>query len=944
MGPPNAPSDVLSVVSPTWLVGGGEVIELIRAKDWSTTPLGPLSDWPESLRSTVSLILASSFPLNLIWGDGAVQIWNDAYAGFCGDKHPVMFGSDYRECWASAWPAIGEAFDAARAGSTVFLEDQPMFLDRKGYLEETWFTMSLSPIRDNMGEIAGLLLPVTETSARMLSERRTRALRDLSTGASGARSTSEAIACIAEVLEKTSLDVPLALLYLRDQDNTHARLRGQAGVHVGAAISQRELPLDGDSPVALALRDDTTVMVDDITARYGPVHAGAYGEPLQRAMVVPITPLGAGRPTGAMFLGVSTRLELDDIYYGFLDLVARNVTGSLTSANAHEQERARADGLAELDRAKTTFMTNISHEFRTPLTLMLGPLEDELAERSLSPTRRERLSMVHRNGLRLLRLVNSLLDFSRTESGRVQPKFQATNLAAFTAELAGLFRYTIEAAGLDFKVDCDSLPEPAFVDREMWERIVMNLLSNAFKHTFEGGISLGLRRRGDQVELEVRDTGVGIPADALPHLFERFRRVSDTPSRTIEGTGIGLALIQELAHRHGGEVTVESEQGSGSSFVVTIPGGRAHIPAELVTDGGQSATASGLAASQVEEAAGWITLGDGATDVDDVADHPVRARGGFRPRILVVDDNADMRRHLVQMLEPVYEIVTAPDGALALEAALASPPDLVLTDVMMPLLDGFGLLAALREDPRTSTTPVIMLSARAGEEAAVDGIRAGVDDYLAKPFTAQELIVRISRSLELARIRRESEQRLEGTNRELTDALDQLESLARTDPGTGLPNRRAWEAELTREVSRASRTSNPLCVAMLDVDHLKVHNDTYGHQAGDTLLREAGTAWRVALRVTDVVARIGGDEFALLLPDCALAQAGQVLERVIAATPYEQTCSAGLVCWDGSETPDALVGRADAALYHAKQTGRARVTVRHSGPAPTQRGQQGVAP
>jgi hypothetical protein len=173
-----------------WLVGDGGVAELIRTKDWSQTPLGPLEQWSESLRTTVSLILASLFPINLIWGDGAVQIWNDAYAVVCAEKHPVMFGSDYRECWRSAWSGVGAAFESARAGRASFLENQPMFLDRNGYLEETWFTFSMSPIRDQRGRIAGLFLPVTETSAQMLSDRRTRTLRALSARAGQARTIS----------------------------------------------------------------------------------------------------------------------------------------------------------------------------------------------------------------------------------------------------------------------------------------------------------------------------------------------------------------------------------------------------------------------------------------------------------------------------------------------------------------------------------------------------------------------------------------------------------------------------------------------------------------------------------------------------------------------------------------------------------------------------------
>jgi diguanylate cyclase (GGDEF)-like protein len=809
-----------------------------------------------------------------------------------------------------------------------------MFLDRHGYLEETWFTFSLSPIRDERGQVAGLLLPVTETSARMLSERRVRALRDLSTRVNSARTVSETIVGTTEVLRQAALDVPLALLYLRDGDADHVRLRGSSGAQGPTAIQQAQLPLDGDSPVAMAMRDDVSLVIDDLVARYGPVHAGHHEESLQRALVVPITPVGAERSIGAMVLGISTRLPLDDLYRGFLDLVAQSVTGSLSSATAHEQDRARADGLAELDRAKSAFFSDLSHEFRTPLTLMLGPLEDELAERGGPTESNERLSMVQRNGIRLLRLVNSLLDFSRTESGRAKPTYQATDLAAFTVELAGLFEYAIEAAGLTFEISCGSLPEPVFVDREMWERIVLNLMSNAFKHTFEGGIAVTLSWRADHAELVVSDTGIGVSAEELPRLFERFHRVNDARSRTIEGTGIGLALVEELVARHGGQVSVESEPGVGTSFAVAIPAGRKHLPAELVGEFGEDASASSQAVAQAGETREWLTVNDGAVHDAGEASVPARVHDGLRPSVLLADDNADMLRHVSRLLEPNFDVVTAPDGVLALEAAFASPPDLVLTDVMMPRLDGFGLLAALRRDDRTCTIPVIMLSARAGEEASVEGVRAGVDDYVVKPFSGQELTARVSRSLEMARLRRESERRLEATNTELAQALAQLESIARADPGTGLPNRRAWDEELPREIERARRKSYPLCLALLDLDHLKAYNDTHGHQAGDTLLREAGAAWRTALRVTDVVARVGGDEFGVLMPDCELDHATEVLQRVRTATPYNATCSVGLACWDGVESSETLVGRADGALYSAKESGRGRTAVTETGARP----------
>jgi signal transduction histidine kinase len=758
-----------------WLVDDSEIAELIRSKDWSQTQLGPIECWPESLQTTVSLCLASSFPINLIWGPGYVQIWNEAYSHICGEKHPGMLGSDYRECWASAWPAIGAAFDTACAGETAFLENQPMFLDRNGYLEETWFTFSLSPIRDETGEVVGLFHPVTETTQGMLSARRTRCLRDLSSRAMDVRSVEQATALSLDVLSWFVPELPFLLLYMVDED-AGARLVGHTGLDAGHAISPPVINLAcpaAGSAVADVLRTGEMSHVTDLRTRFGEVHAGAYEEPLEQALLLPLTLPGLERPAGVLAAGVSTRLPLDETYRGFFDLVAAGVTSVLASATAYEQERSRAEALAEIDRAKTAFFSNVSHEFRTPLTLMLGPLEEELADaQALEPLHRERLETAHRNSLRLLRLVNSLLDFSRIESGRVLASYLPTDLAACTTDLVSLFRSATDRAGLELIVDCDALPEPVLVDREMWEKIVLNLLSNAFKHTFEGTITVTLRWREDSAELSVTDTGVGIAAQELPRLFERFHRVKDARSRSIEGTGIGLALVRELAQLHGGDVRVESEEGQGSRFTVSVRGGRAHLPADQVHDASDAPSASGFAAAHVDEALNWLVL-EGASELSDT--DGVNGFDGGEPatrraRVLLADDNKDMRRHIQRLLESRFDVTAVGDGAAALQSALREPPDLVLTDVMMPRLDGFGLVAALRDHDQTRTIPVIMLSARAGEEAAVEGIGAGADDYLVKPFSARELMARVCGCIALAGSRRQAAEQLEEANRELASA------------------------------------------------------------------------------------------------------------------------------------------------------------------------------
>jgi len=441
----------------------------------------------------------------------------------------------------------------------------------------------------------------------------------------------------------------------------------------------------------------------------------------------------------------------------------------ITEKKAYERENARQrEELAKLDELKTEFFANISHEFRTPLTLMLGPLEDALADPAeLSAINRRRIELAHRNALRQFKLVNTLLDFSRIEAGRIQASYEATDLAQLTAELASVWRSAIERAGMQLSIDCRPLSEPVYIDREMWEKIVLNLISNAFKFTFEGQIEVSLAQVGACAVLTVKDTGTGIPTDELPRLFDRFHRVKGARSRSFEGSGIGLALVQELVRLHGGSVRVESEIENGSRFIVSVPLGKDHLPADRVEAPRLLASTASRAEAYVEEALRWLPeTQPGAREGSNGGTRLLRyGREAIEPNtpaptigshVLLVDDNADMREYVARLLEQGgHRVQTAMDGITALEAARAAPPDLILTDVMMPGLDGFALLRKLRSDVALRRTPVILLSARAGEESRIEGLEAGADDYLIKPFSARELLARVDSQLKMARLRRE---------------------------------------------------------------------------------------------------------------------------------------------------------------------------------------------
>lgn len=779
-----------------FLKSGGEMGGLIRALDWSKTPLGPRESWPLTLRMMVGFLLANRFPLMLWWGPEYVCIYNDAYRPILGRKHPWALGLPVRECWQEIWHVLQPLIDAPfNGGPATWMEDFQVEINRYGFTEETHFTIAYSPVPDETAPrgIGGVLATVHEITEKVIAERRAAALRDLGTHVAESETAEDACAVAAAMLANYAKDVPFALLYLIDPDSKHARLAGAAGVGRSEAISPLLVELDGPAgasggwPLAEAIGHDEMVIVEDLRNRFDAVPAGPWSDAPSSAVVMPLRSNKAHQLAGFLIAGISPRLALDNLYRAFLELVATQVATSIAKARAYEEERKRAEALAEIDRAKTAFFSNVSHEFRTPLTLMLGPLEEELAADTLGPLSRERLALVHRSGLRLQKMVNSLLDFSRIEAGRVQAVYEPTDLASLTIDVASNFRSAMEKAGLAFHVNCPPLSEPVYVDREMWEKIVLNLLSNAFKFTFEGSVTVALRPSDEGVELSVEDTGIGIPAHEMPHLFERFHRVKDAHGRTFEGTGIGLALVNELVRLHGGSVRVESDLEKGSAFRVYIPLGASHLPQERISGERRLASTALRSEVYVAEALRWLpdhsSVDDSTSGEAVMEEVPLAAPSGSgcagpRRRVLLADDNADMRQYIQRLLNRDYDVTAAANGEEALRAAREQLPDLVLSDAMMPGLDGFGLLRELRADPITAMVPVILLSARAGEEARIEGLDAGADDYLIKPFSARELAARIRAVLTLAHVRREAQAELLKRETELRRANEELEQFA----------------------------------------------------------------------------------------------------------------------------------------------------------------------
>lgn len=756
------------------------MIDVISAYDWSTTPLGHVASWPDSLRAAVRILVTSRFPMWMAWGPQLTMLYNDAYALVTlGNKHPWALGKPAQEVWYEIWRDIGPRIERVMTtGEASWDETLGLILERSGFPEETFHTFSYSPLAGANDKIEGMLCVVMEDTQRVRGERQLASLSTLAGALVDANTKFEVFAAIERGLAGEK-DIPFALVYCFEGDGSKLSLVAHSGIAPGHPAAPREIDtnsLGSPWPVDVLINSNRALTIDRLEALFPYLPTGVWDKPPRQARLLPITRRGQDKPAGVFIAALNPYRQFDAGYEGFLDLAAGQISASITNAEAYETEKRRAEELTDLDRAKTAFFSNVSHELRTPLTLILGPIEDSLLNQS--PPSQESLKMLHRNALRLLKLVNGLLDFVRIEVGRVRANYEPTDLSLLTAQLASVFRSAVERAGLRLVVECPPLPEPVFVDREMWEKIVLNLLSNALKSTFEGEIRVSISTDATGAVLTVQDTGTGIPERELPHLFERFNRIEGARRRSHEGSGIGLALVHELVQMHGGIISVESKSGSGTTFKVRLHFGHEHLPEGSIAQGSVGPLVlQGSSVAYLQEALGWLPGHDqiGSAIAGSVAgdqdDEPAAA--GAKPVVLLVDDNVDMRDYVRSLLVGRFEVIGASNGRIALEEVSRRTPDLVLTDVMMPEMDGFALLAALRNDPATAFIPIIMLSARAGEEARIEGVESGADDYLTKPFTARELVARVEAQLKMARMRYEAAEQRTALTQEINRARQQ---------------------------------------------------------------------------------------------------------------------------------------------------------------------------
>lgn len=718
----------------------GPISDILRSTDWAATPLGPVDAWPESLCSAIKVALPSQVPTLLWWGQELVQLYNEAAVPVIGRKHPAATGQRAAECYREAWSELGPLTERVLSGrGATFSRDLFLHYQRHGYDEETYWTFSYSPVHDG-DRVAGVLVVAMDTTRQVLAERRLGLLHRLGDVSSAeAHSAHEAVGAAIAVIGQSRADVPFALAHLLGDSRRTLHLAGSFGVDEGTVAAWTVIPgPDEDVPSWKVTASGRAELVRGISARYGATfERSVLGVAVpDDCLILPLHDRASGSVAGSLILGLNPYREVDDDYVAFCRSVARQVSTAFTDGLAYDAQHRRAEALAKLDATKTRFLQNVSHEFRTPLTLILGSLR---ALREDGHGQREDIDTAERSAQRLQRLVESLLEFARADAGELHTVLEPTDLATVTADVASMFRAGIERAGLRLVVDTRPLSRPVQVDPEMWVRIVANLMSNAVKFTPSGTITLRLRQDVGEAVLEVADTGVGISADELERIFTRFHQVPGVLSRSREGAGIGLSLVSDLASAHHGSVGVDSTPGAGSTFTVRVPVGSVTTAARPVDIRG------GTAEAFRAEVGSWAERAP--TDPATGSQRPGPGGG----HVLLVEDHADMRRYISGLLRSDGWTVTAvPDVPAALQA---EEPDLVLSDVMLPGTDGVELVRILRKLPATARTPIVLLTARAGPDSAAEGLRAGADDYIVKPFDPDELLARVRVHLELARLR-----------------------------------------------------------------------------------------------------------------------------------------------------------------------------------------------
>ncbi|WP_370074176.1 ATP-binding protein [Nocardioides sp.] len=765
----------------------GEMAERMAAHPWDRNVLGPPAQWPPVLRTTVSMVLRSKYPMTLTWGEQFVMLYNDAYVPVLGEKHPDALGSPLAEQFPEIWDAIGPMQRAVlQGGEATWDENLPLVLERGDGPEECFFTFSYSPVPDG-DQPGGVLAVLSMTTPEVLGARRLAILNDV--GAVSASDPKTAAAAIAAALDRHPSELPGGRVWLSE---------GAAPV-VAAAFGEPGPALEAPTPVV-----GPTILGAGRTAWRGLGGAHRPGHAVASPSEEQAADAGEDDTSAVLELRLPELRPLDEGHRRFLDQLSQAVAQRLEAARARELEAQRAAALSELNTAKTHFLSTMSHELRTPLTLLLGPLHDVLSGR-VDVLDRAAVEQLNGQCQRLLGMVEDLLEISRSESGRLVAHPEAVDVDELTAQLVEPLLEAGERAGLRMSRTFRGAGT-CLLDVRLWENVVLNLVSNAVKYTLEGSVHVDLAM-DDRLVLTVRDTGIGIPEAQQPLVFQRFHRVRAGEGRSIEGAGVGLAIVADAVAELGGEVSLESAPGVGTTVTVRLPVREAEAAPAPAT----APTALRLAGVRAK-ALDLVPVGEPGPERRPAA-------GSAGPTLLVVDDNVAMRQHVASALGEVGRVLVAADGVEALEVLARGDVDLVVSDVMMPRLDGEGLVAAIRESPDRPDVPVILLSARAGSEAAISGLGRGADDYVAKPFSREELVARVRAHLELSSLRRERQRRrdretmLAGVSHDMQTPLATIANALELLTSLGIPD---LPPEITGTMTRSVASLRGLVAEFLD--------------------------------------------------------------------------------------------------------------------------------
>jgi signal transduction histidine kinase/CheY-like chemotaxis protein len=729
-----------------------------------------------------------------------------------------IFGRPARETWAQIWDYLRPLLDQALAGEAVYRENDLMTFRTygNGILQESHHHWRYVPIRDKAGSVIGLYNQSIEITESVLAERRLSTVRAFSEQMLVVRSLKEYYDSIVEVLDDNPKDAPFAICYsvkprvpgAVDGDidvklertlgvphndpsapetitvNIAPKAKnifgpGTAGfssptlsaisaMSSGSGNSRGHLFADGNAwPIQRALASRQCVIVQDCRELIKDYPLREWDELPISAIVVPICSDSSTEiPESVLILGLNVRRPFDEDYDSWIHVIRSHLASSHTSVKAVEAEKRRIEEEVRMEKAKTAWIRGAANDIRGPLALVSGPLDDVLHS-DLTPKQKHSLTMAKRNTTRLLRLVDALTDLSRLEAGNVEGRFVPTDIGSFVTDLAELFRPAIEKLGVTLEIDIEPSTRMVYVDPTMFETVVSNLIGNAMKYTESGSITVQVRYT-DFAELSVIDTGVGIPKDELENITAAFHRTTTAVNLGFQSTGLGLSIVREIVHLHDGYLHVSSatlaEFGEqGSTFTAKIPMKERHsdVSASIAPAFGQYGSALAGEAMRWKRGSGVSTGASSDTGNESTLGSTSRLSDGLlfesEDVLLLVDNNSDMRDYIRNIFAPFCKVIESTNGEEARALAIEHVPNLILSDIILPKLSGMDLLASIRQESRTAIIPVVVLSAVAGDEARVDALMNGAEDYLTKPFKPKELLARVHLHMQVGKKRRQLE-------------------------------------------------------------------------------------------------------------------------------------------------------------------------------------------